>query len=295
MTNETGVMAGPVADAAPVASAAAPKPTRPFYWCVRRELWENRSIWIAPLITAAFLLPFYVLVLVVMARPGRVPDLPYEIVTSFMLAAMLLVWVFYCVDALHGERRDRSILFWKSLPVSDLTTVLSKAAIPMVVLPIVIFAVTAAMQLALWLAHKATGLMVGVPVDAPGPFPLLRTWGTLLYGLTAMTLWVAPIYGWFLLVSAWARRAALVWALLPFVSLSAPGKVGLLTRFFIYRLTGWATEAFASKPREVLLIDPLNPIAPAKFLSSANLWMGLAVAALLLFAAARLRRRRSPL
>ena len=46
-----------------------------------------------------------------------------------------IVGVFYCLDALHGERRDRSILFWKSLPVSDLTTVLSKASIPLVVLP----------------------------------------------------------------------------------------------------------------------------------------------------------------
>ena len=116
---------------------------------VRRELWEYPAIWMAPSITAGIVFFFFVLVMVVMARPGRVPELPYVIVTSFMLAAMAVVWVFYCLDALHGERRDRSILFWKSLPVSDLTTVLSKAAIPLVVMPFVTFVVTAALQLAL--------------------------------------------------------------------------------------------------------------------------------------------------
>ena len=58
----------------------------------------------------------------------------------------IVVSVFYCLDALHGERRDRSILFWKSLPVSDLTTVLAKASIPLVILPLLTFAITVAMQ-----------------------------------------------------------------------------------------------------------------------------------------------------
>ena len=60
--------------------------------------------------------------------------------------------MFYCLDALYGERRDRSILFWKSLPVSDLTTVLSKASIPIVVLPLLTFAVTVATQLIMLLS-----------------------------------------------------------------------------------------------------------------------------------------------
>ena len=158
MTNESGALTNLVENAPPVARAEALKTTRPFYWSVRRELWEYPAIWMAPSITAGIVFFFFVLVMVVMARPGRVPELPYVIVTSFMLAAMAVVWVFYCLDALHGERRDRSILFWKSLPVSDLTTVLSKAAISLVVMPFVTFVVTAALQLALWFAHKATGL-----------------------------------------------------------------------------------------------------------------------------------------
>ena len=65
-----------------------------------------------------------------------------------MLTAFL-VGVFYCLDALHGERRDRSILFWKSLPVSDLTTVLAKASVPCRVLPPRAFALALATQLML--------------------------------------------------------------------------------------------------------------------------------------------------
>ena len=77
------------------------------------------------------------------------PVLQYNLIEhSYMMAALLImattiiVALFYCLDALHGERRDRSILFWKSLPVSDLTTVLSKAGIPIVILPLIGFAIT---------------------------------------------------------------------------------------------------------------------------------------------------------
>ncbi len=64
-----------------------------------------------------------------------------------MLFTVFIVGVFYCLDALHGERRDRSILFWKSLPVSDLTTVLSKITIPLVILPLIAFAFIVCVQL----------------------------------------------------------------------------------------------------------------------------------------------------
>ena len=72
--------------------------------------------------------------------------------------------MFYCLDALHGERRDRSILFWKSLPVSDLTTVLSKASIPLVVLPLLTFAITVATQWLMLLLSSAVLLVSGQSV-----------------------------------------------------------------------------------------------------------------------------------
>ena len=68
-------------------------------------------------------------------------EMPYDIAAMMIMFTVFIVGIFYCLDALHGERRDRSILFWKSLPVSDLTTVLSKVFVPLVILPVLTFAI----------------------------------------------------------------------------------------------------------------------------------------------------------
>src|SRR6267378_5080697 len=134
-------------------------PTRPLYWSVRRELWENRSIYIAPLIVAAFEVFGFAISTIGLAERRRAVLLldpahqraaieqPYDLAAMMMIFIAFIVGVFYCLDALHGERRDRSILFWKSLPVSDLTTVLSKVTIPLAVLPLIILATIMATQL----------------------------------------------------------------------------------------------------------------------------------------------------
>ena len=144
------------------AIATAPlSATQPLCWSVRREIWENHSIYVAPLaIAAVYLLSFAVSVIwlphnlrtVWMPHTMRemaalkVTDNLIGLAMPYAHAAMLvgltafLVGIFYSLEALHGERRDRSILFWKSLPVSDLTTVLSKASIPLLVLPLLVFA-----------------------------------------------------------------------------------------------------------------------------------------------------------
>src|SRR2546423_3684320 len=129
--------------------------TRPFYWSVWRELWENRSIYIAPLIVAVVQVFGFaistiglaerrrgVLLLDDPAKQRAAIEVPYDLAAMMMIFIVFIVGVFYCLDALYGERRDRSILFWKSLPVSDLTTVLSKITIPLVVLPVIAFVLT---------------------------------------------------------------------------------------------------------------------------------------------------------
>jgi ABC-2 type transport system permease protein len=114
------------------------------YWSVRRELWENRSIYIAPLAVAgvtlfAFLIATlgHALSLRALALRRAVLEKPYTFTPLVLMATTFIVGVF-CLDALHGERRDRSILFWKSLPVSDHHRA-SKASIPLVVLPLLTF------------------------------------------------------------------------------------------------------------------------------------------------------------
>src|SRR6201984_1106798 len=136
------------------------------YWAVRRELWEPRSIYIAPLAAAAvFLLAFLTGLTLSPAHRHEPLETSYEFAAALVMGTGFIVGIFYSLDALYGERRDRSILFWKSLPVSDLVTVLSKVSIPLVILPLLSFAIAVATQFVmLFLSSVAllgSGLSVG--------------------------------------------------------------------------------------------------------------------------------------
>ncbi|HWK89909.1 MAG TPA: hypothetical protein VNP72_07930, partial [Longimicrobium sp.] len=215
------------------------------------------------------------------------------LMTTFVVAA------FYCLEALSSERRDRSVLFWKSLPVSDRTTVLAKATIPLGVLPLITVAAVVATQLAIFLISAVTLLVLGQGV-APlwGELHLFRLWTAMLYGVDIMMLWHAPVYGFLLLVSGWARRTAVLWAVLPLLALGVVEKLTMNTAYVAsmvtYRLLGWYGKAFAIPAREEIPFSPLNRLTPGRILGSADLWLGLAFAALCLAAAARLRRQREP-
>ena len=287
-------------------------PTRPLYWSVWRELWENRSIYIAPLIVAAVQVFAFAIstiglaerrravLLLDPAKQGAAIEQPYDMAAIMMLFTVFIVGVFYCLDALHGERRDRSILFWKSLPVSDLTTVLSKAIIPLAVLPVIAFAFTLCVQLIMLLITSANLLMHGMsPATTWAHFPVFQNWLVFLYGLIAIALWHAPIYGWLLLVSGWARRATFLWAVLPFIVIQIFEKITFNTSYIAsilkHRLTGFAPHAFGFHDDGHPTIDSLSQLTPGTYLTSPGLWIGLLVAAAFFAAAVRLRRYRGPL
>jgi ABC-2 type transport system permease protein len=266
--------------------------TQPFYWSVRRELWEHRSIYIAPLAVAVVTLFGYVIALMIR---GVVLLQPFSFAASMIMMAAFIVSIFYSLETLHGERRDRSILFWKSLPVSDLTTVLSKASIPLIVLPLVGFAIIVATELIMLLLGSLVLMGRGLNVATLWT-PVFRMWPMLLYHLvTVHMLWYAPMYGWLLLVSAWARRAAFLWAALPWLAICAVEKIAFNTTRFAamlgYRFAG-GPEAI---PGVDSFFDPMTQLTPGRFLSSPGLWIGLAVTAAFLAGAVRLRRCQGPI
>ena len=119
----------------------------------------------------------------------------------------------------------------------------------------------------------------------------------MLYGLTVHSLWFAPIYSWLILISAWARRAPLLWAVLPPVVLAVVERVFLNSTYFAkflgYRAAGAMTEAFSVRNGQ--LIDRVSQLTPFRFATSAGLWLGLLFAAACLAAAVRLRRNREPI
>ncbi|MGH9870021.1 MAG: ABC transporter permease [Candidatus Polarisedimenticolia bacterium] len=270
--------------------------TRPFYWSVRREMWENRSIYVAPMIVAAFVL-FVSLISMTWLSKRHAPVDTFNVTPAPIMLATFLVGLFYALDALYGERRDRSILFWKSLPVSDRTTVLSKACIPLVVLPMVAFVLSVATLFVLLLL--ASPIMLWKDVSLATLWTEMRLFQkplVMLYGLTAHTLWFAPIYAWVLLISAWARRTPVLWVALPLIVISVAERMAFNTSSFLslirYRVTGAMTEAFVLNDGR---IDRITQLDPARFLSAPGLWLGLAFAAACLAAAVRLRRYREPI
>jgi len=288
---------------------AAMSPAHPLYWSVRRELWENRSLYLAPLAAAGAALFGFLISMTGLAH-WNLSTLhgmdqrdyiakPYDITAGVMMATMILVTVFYCADALHGERRDRSILFWKSLPVSDLTTVLAKASIPFLVLPLLTFAIAVALQFIMLLLNSAVLLASGKNVAALWTqLSVTRMWLLLLYHLlTAHTLWPAPVYCWLLLVSGWARRATLLWAVLPIIVIAGVERLVFQTSHFaalvFARFIG-DTPSIAMMAPDTFPTDPMTHITPGTFLSTPGLWVGLAIAAAFLAAAVRLRRYQTP-
>jgi ABC-2 type transport system permease protein len=283
---------------------------RRMYWSVRRELWESRSIYLAPLAAAVlFLFGFLISLAHLPAKmraamaldPMQQHELiqkPYAFAALLILGTAFIVQIFYCLDALHGERRDRSILFWKSLPVSDLTTVLSKATIPFVVLPLLSFALTVVTQWIMVLLSSAVLLASGQSAAQWAGLPLFQMSMMLLYHLVAMhVLWYAPIYSWLLLVSAWARRAAFLWATVPLLVIGVVEKIAFNTSHFAamlgYRVGGGPEGAPFTAG--AFSMDPMLHLTPGQFLSSGGLWTGLAFAAICLATAVRLRRSQGPI
>jgi ABC-2 type transport system permease protein len=276
--------------------------TRPFLTLVRRELWEHGSLVWAPL---AMALTIIVVSLVSGMVKGSIDidlgeDRPlpelfgdaekqrgiFSLVMAGLVLPQLLVGFvvvfFYLLDGLFTERRDRSILFWKSLPVSDAKTVLSKLFVALVAVPLWSWALSLVVGLVVFgvLATQVSGT----------PAAGLGTWhgGTWLTVQAAMlgkmaiaALWYLPVAGWLLLASVLAKRAPFLWATLPFLVLSLAERIALgsnvVGAMVAQRLFGFREE--------------VSLMSEFPLLASPALWIGVAVGAALVYAAIRVRRR----
>ncbi len=266
---------------------------RRYWWSLRREWWENPAIYVVPLAAAALVIIGFVIseIRIVRALPHfqrALATQPYDFAQGLIMFSTMAVAVFYCLDTLYGERRDRSILFWKSLPVSDVTTVLAKATIPLLVLPLITFVAT----LLTFLVMMLVGTLFGIAHP-----PVGQTAMFLLYHLvTVHGLWWAPFFGWMLLISAWAKRAPFVWATVPVIGLWLAERIAFNTSYF----AGLLKARFGASPEAIAVqgkmpTDPMTHLTPGAFITSPALWLGLAITALCIAAAVRLRRYRGPI
>ena len=293
---------------------------------VRREYWENRSLWIAPLVVAGVILLSAAFGGIHTGDNGAfsfgTSDGPSEAelaalsgsldkremiygvtiatFTVFQLVVLGFVIFFYLLDSLLSERKDRSILFWKSLPVSDTQVVASKTLTALVTTPVYVLLVGAATQLIFavvwWLRMRGDPLgEVLMPFDA-------SVWaqvqgGTWMLAFVAI-LWYLPIAGYLLLVSVWARKNAFLWAVLPIVGILLAE--GLLMRshhfadFLGQRFVGvFKIMAFdhGNIPDDGSALILFAKHAGA-VLVNWETWAGVAVAAAAFFAVVRIRRYR---
>lgn len=293
-------------------------------WLIRRELWENRALWIAPLVIAG--------VILVVAAFGGVhvgqndafwlgtssdhhdlrdlnPDAEHRrmiyafalsMLTVTQLFALAIVVFFYLLDSLLGERKDRSILFWKSLPLSDTEVVASKAATALVVAPVIVLLVSAVMQLlftVIWSLRFGGTPMANIMVSWDG-MVWLKVQAAFWLMAPATIVWYLPIAGYLLLVSVWARKNSFLWAVLPLVALLAIE--GLLMQShhvadFLGRRLAGVFQIMAYEPTSRVTADNalMEVIAHiGKVFTHVETWAGAAVGIALIFAAIRIRRYR---
>ena len=309
MTTPSAARTVTAAEASPHAHAIPRyiSPARCFYWSLLREFWEHRSLYIVPWAVAGLFLAGFLIGAVHMrhmVRAGLNLDAAHQLANvqmAFSSAALALMGVtfivafFYSLSALQSDRRDRSILFWKSMPVSDVITVLSKATIPIVFVPLITFIVTVVAQLILLLLTSA--ILAGTGFDVASlwtHFFLGHMWLMLLYHLlTVHALWYAPIFGYLLLVSAWSRRGAFLWAIVPPTVIVILEKIAFNTQYF----SDFLAYRFHAGPEggmspNMLFMDSMSNLTPLQFLWSTGLWDGLALTAIFLAGAVLLRRYR---
>ncbi|HWK31065.1 MAG TPA: hypothetical protein VNR20_03175 [Terriglobales bacterium] len=288
------------------AEASAISSVQQYWWSLRREFWENRALYLAPAAAAALFLVGFVFHVPAQLQALKETEFnklhgvlssPYDMGGGLAMLIAMVVSIFYALDALYGERRDRTVLFWKSMPVSDITTVLAKATIPIVIVPLLAFAIVFVMQLIMVLITVIALTIGGHDVAAFwNHLAFFQMSGLLLYHMVmGHALWYAPLYGWLLLISAGARRTPIIWAFAPPIALCYLEKVAFGTRhlldWLMYRLMG-GMEAVYVKGRM-----PMNPdthLTPLRFLTSAGLWNGLIFTAACIWLASWLRRHRDP-
>jgi hypothetical protein len=152
-----------------------------------------------------------------------------SVLHNILLLVLIVVTINYLLGTLFDDRKDRSILFWRSMPVSEWEEVLAKLGVALVVAPVIYIAVSIVMQL----AYVALAMLLVWRMEMDPVRLVLGNieFGTLLFhqlsGWVLTALLVAPLYAWLLLASAGARRSA------AFLAVAPPIGLILLEEFFL--------------------------------------------------------------
>ena len=320
---------------------AAPHATHTLKLLIRREYWENKGgfVW-APLIAGGIVSLFVLIAAIAGTIIGQrhggvhfdedVPEKAAQIAGAvgdgallggigLSMAILAFVIFFYSLGSLYDDRRDRSILFWKSMPVSDTQMVLSKAVWALLLAPLIALAIGIATGLVLWLITVLTTTINGMPGSIgiftnSHPFSVI---GSILAALPVQMLWSLPAVGWLMLCSAWSRRVPFLWAtMLPVLGCAMVSFVGgilsatsdlvvphdklwytVVYRGLVSVVPGsWAptvnVEGLTHAQGASDIVTALSPAVSWQVLGHADVWIGALIGAAMIFGAIRLRRWR---
>ncbi len=234
--------------------------------------------------------------------------------SGVFLTVMSIYSAWYLLDCLYADRKDRSILFWKSLPLTDAETVLSKLVVGMLIIPLVYFAIAdlTTLTLAFIISIRASSWVGNALWQADVWLQLQALW---LYMIATLAVWLLPVAGWLMLVSAVATRAVMLWSVLPLLGLYlgerwVVGTHVVGTVLYDRLVTGYPTRAFyvadngssffsaiAKEGRGNASIDAARTVwsflDPVGFFGSPATWIGAAIGVALIVATIQVRARRS--
>jgi ABC-2 type transport system permease protein len=315
-----------------------------FTWLLKREFWEYRGAFLwTPAITGAVMLALVLFGLIVAEttanRAGvNLNGINFNEISKHLSegnaaqlhaglnigllslgfpigAALAFVLFFYGIGALYNDRADRSVLFWKSLPISDSETVLAKVVAMAVIAPVLAVAALIALDLCFLVVMSLWVLIHGMnPILLWSPTSLLTLWLKLILLIPINALWALPSIGWLLLCSSFARSKPFLWAVaLPVVSGVLSSMVHLMNSLSLP--SGWywknivARLLFSIVPatwvdvadlhefdREDRLPEALNNLlsfnSVGHLLSTPNFLIGIAAGVAMIAAAIYFRRSR---
>ena len=294
---------------------------------IRREIWEHRAIYVTPIAIAV------IVSLISLAGMVTVSAFDKEVhmalfgasniagdaerqaaLTVFFLGtswvfllALAILTTFYTLDSLYAERKDKSILFWRSLPITDAETVVSKLLTAVFVLPLV--TVVAIMVTHLLNLVITTAWVMVEGGDAAhlvwGSVTLFDNWMAALTVTVASAIWMSPLIGWFLFVSAFTKRSPLLMAFMPLIIVPIIEWIFFRSKIFASAVFGRGEmiplfremdiERFFDEERMKVneeVVSLLAHIDIVRFLSSPSVWMGVVVCGLFAMAAIYVRRYR---
>lgn len=294
---------------------------------IRREIWEHRSIYVTPAAIAVIVTLGTLAMLLfaggfakeldvaIFGAQNLAGDAERQVVltgffigTSWLfLFALAILTIFYTLDSLYAERKDKSILFWRSLPITDAETVLSKLLTALIIIPLVAV-------LAIFATHIVNLIVTSLWVSAKGgdaahliwgSVPLLDNWTAALVVTLASAIWMSPFVGWFLFVSAFSKRSPLLMAFMPFVVIPLVELIFVRSTVFFEAVftrrgtmplfKGMEMQEFFDEDRLRVneeAVSLLSYLDIGQFLASPSMWAGVLVCALLTTAAIYVRRYR---